>query len=191
MYSQIVNPATERYVNINSSLGQQIINNYLNILSGGRKTKAIRKQRARQHVRKNSREQVKKYLIEYFTTPSEIFYKFISLELMKQNINIDSIINFDINDIDKIIHQEIKNNPQINWILYDNKYLNLFLYLCIKEKKIVKIFEDWMENYSNCGGLKNIMVRASDFLLENIPDSDAILNKKFYECTRNIVNRRY
>ena len=58
MYSKIVNPTTGKYVNVNSSLGQKIINNYLNILGGGgKRTKAIRKQR-RSAVEK--REEIKR-----------------------------------------------------------------------------------------------------------------------------------
>ena len=35
MYNRIKNPLTNRYVNINSILGRNILNNYINILNGG------------------------------------------------------------------------------------------------------------------------------------------------------------
>lgn len=52
MYSKIVNPETNRLVNINGQMGQQILRNYLNVLRGG-----MNRGPRRRHTFSNSAEQ--------------------------------------------------------------------------------------------------------------------------------------
>ena len=50
MYSKIVNPETNRLVNINGQMGQQILRNYLNVLRGGARREGLRSR----HIFSNS-----------------------------------------------------------------------------------------------------------------------------------------
>lgn len=49
MYNKIKNPITNRYVNINSTLGKTILNNYINTLNGGEPMTGSRSKRARKN----------------------------------------------------------------------------------------------------------------------------------------------
>uniref|UniRef100_A0A6C0IXG8 Uncharacterized protein n=1 Tax=viral metagenome TaxID=1070528 RepID=A0A6C0IXG8_9ZZZZ len=178
MYSLIKNPQTNRYVSIYGELGQKILNNYIIHLnmSGGRRSKAIRKQQFRKQ-----QEFVKKFLTDIFTDKNIFISNLVIKYFIDEKIDVN-ILKLSNNEIVNFINKIKETNQKIEWNIKNDDGINKLNYLYYKHPEKIKDLLKLIKNEAtNCGGIKGLFIKT----MELTGIESKINGKLILECIKH------
>lgn len=182
MYKKIVNPKTNRYVNVNTILGRKIINNYFNSLMKGGANKLFLPDIGWTDLESQIKEEKEiKYLPEEFQTQEEIQNFFENKPIIQEYLQDDNIID-NIRDKFEGLDEE-ETIESLNLSKEDiETWITLWLYSQIIENPYEMDSQEIVEYIG-----KNLIKEKENWInLKDISDFQKEIPKKVLDSSDNL-----